>query len=129
MKIATSLSAALKEIVSGAVKVHDVNAVICGTNYPTLERAIASECLAVKPEQRKATGDTLKALWPRVIQPRQLGSHAPRANPKTFFEADSITAAFREIDRRALDGEPRYMDSEIPRRAENLWRQQNAGGA
>lgn len=90
MKIATSLSAALKEIVSGAIKAYEVNAVICGTNYPTVERAIASECLMVDKRHRPATVIALKALWPRVIQPRQLGSHAPRANPKTFFEADSI---------------------------------------
>ena len=129
MKFATSLSAVLKEIVSGAVKAHEVNAVICGTNYPTVERAIASECLMVDKKHRPATVIALKALWPRVIQPRQLGSHAPRANPKTFFEADSIAAAFLELDRRAYDGDPRYADSEIPRRAENLWRQQNGTSA
>lgn len=41
----------------------------------------------------------------------------------------SIAAAFLELDRRAYDGDPRYADSEIPRRAENLWRQQNGTSA
>jgi len=96
--IGTSFSLCLGELVRGEVKLEDVDLILTSTTYPDLEAAVASEEKWAAPAHRIAI---LRAIWPKMIQPRLLHSactgHVPRPN---WIEAASLAEAFRMLDAR-----------------------------
>lgn len=96
--IGTSLSLSLIDLSEGTVKLEDVDLILTSTTYPDLEAAVASEEKWAAPAHRIAI---LRAIWPKVIQPRLLNpactGHVPRP---AWIEAASLAEAFRMLDAR-----------------------------
>lgn len=96
--IGTSLGYCLTDLADGTVRVEDVDVILASTKYPDLEAAVASSEKWCAPSKRIAA---LRAIWPKVIQPRLLhdrcGGHIARP---IWIEVDSLAEAFRQLDAR-----------------------------
>ena len=96
--IGTSLSLCLSDLTDGTVKVEDVDLILASSKHPDLESAVASEEKWRAPPKRI---EVLRAIWPRVIQPRLLhpecNGHLTRP---WWIKADSLAEAFRMLDAR-----------------------------